>query len=224
MSQNGGVGLLDSLKGMLMVVKLRLKLADGTSNLEVSLKWPVMLLVLLICQPWLQEYHAYSCEGFQYVYKDKDFYCSWDVYRPEYDLVRNSPTYGKYNSKIWKEMIALLRSFGTNVEIVEKPRGLCIRTTFTRPCISLPSKGLDLVACVLGKRESDWYIIDTPVHSSSLMIGLVLSNSSKTAMCSIPDTVLETAICLSVQESLCSVTLSLSTKDISVRIEYYLLG
>lgn len=49
MNQNGGVGLLDSLKGMLMVVKLRLKLADGTSNLEVSLKWPVMLLVLLIC-------------------------------------------------------------------------------------------------------------------------------------------------------------------------------
>lgn len=40
---------MDSLKGMLMAVKLRLKLGDGTSSLEVSLRWPVMLLVLLIC-------------------------------------------------------------------------------------------------------------------------------------------------------------------------------
>lgn len=135
------------------------------------------------------------------------------------------PTSGRYNLKIWREMTALLRLCGTNVEIVEKPRGLCIRTTFTRPCTSPPSKeGWTSLPAFLGKENRIGTLLIPPAHLSSLMIGLVPLNSSKTGMSSIPDTVLETVICLSVQESLCCVTLSQSTKDISVRIEYYLLG
>lgn len=135
------------------------------------------------------------------------------------------PTYGRYSSKIWTEMIELLRSCGTNVEIVVKPRGLCIRTTFTRLFTSPPSKeDWTSSPAFLGKGNRIGTLLIPPVHSSSQMIGLVPLNSSKTGTCSIPDTVLETAISLSVQESRCFVTLSQTTEDISVRIEYYPLG
>ena len=53
---------------------------------------------------------------FEYVYKDKDFYCSWDVYRPEYDLVRNSP-------HVWQVQLEDMERDDRTIEVVWDERG-----------------------------------------------------------------------------------------------------
>nr|URY16858.1 replication associated protein [Cressdnaviricota sp.] len=100
---------------------------------------------------------------FEYVYKDKDFFCSWDVYRPEYDLVRDSP-------HVWQVQLEDLERDDRTIEVVWDERGNSGKTAwamyqdYLHKAVYIPplKRGLDLVACVLGKRESDWYIIDTP--------------------------------------------------------------
>lgn len=100
---------------------------------------------------------------FEYVYKDHDFYCSWDVYRPEYDKVRDSP-------HVWQVELENFERDDRSIEIIWDERGNSGKTAwamyqdYCHRAVYIPplKRGLDLVACVLGKRASDWYIIDTP--------------------------------------------------------------
>lgn len=100
---------------------------------------------------------------FEYVYKDHDFYCSWDVWRPEYDLVRNSP-------RQWQIQLENVPRDDRTIEIIVDEKGNAGKTAwamyqdYCHRAVYIPplKRGLDLVACVLGKRVSDWYIIDTP--------------------------------------------------------------
>lgn len=100
---------------------------------------------------------------FEYVYKDKDFYCSWDTFRPEYKHIRDRP----YTYQV--QLNAMERDDRT-IEIVVDEVGNSGKTAwamyqdYLHKAVYIPplKRGLDLVACVLGKRESDWYIVDTP--------------------------------------------------------------
>lgn len=100
---------------------------------------------------------------FEYVYKDRNFFCSWDVYRPEYDLVQNSP-------HVWQVELEEMERDDRTIEIVVDEKGNSGKTAwamymdYTHKAVYIPplKRGLDLVACVLGKRTSDWYILDTP--------------------------------------------------------------
>ncbi len=100
---------------------------------------------------------------FEYVYKDRNFYCSWEVFRPEYEKVQNSP-------HVWQVQLEELDRDERTIEIIWDEKGNSGKTAwamyqdYSHRAVYIPplKRGLDLVACVLGKRESDWYIIDTP--------------------------------------------------------------
>lgn len=100
---------------------------------------------------------------FEYVYKDKNFYCSWDIFRPEFAHVRDKP----YTYQVELEN---LERDDRSIELVVDEVGNTGKTAwamyqdYLHRAVYLPplSRGLDLVACVLGKRTSDWYIVDTP--------------------------------------------------------------
>lgn len=100
---------------------------------------------------------------FEYVYKDHDFFCSWDVWRPEYDKVRNSP-------RTWQIQLEAMPRDDRTIEIIVDEKGNAGKTAwamyqdYCHRALYIPplKRGLDLTACVLGKRTSDWYILDTP--------------------------------------------------------------
>lgn len=100
---------------------------------------------------------------FEYVYKDRNFFCSWDVFRPEYEHVQNSPY-------VWQVELESMERDDRSIEIVVDEKGNSGKTAwamymdYSHRAVYIPplKRGLDLVACVLGKRTSDWYILDTP--------------------------------------------------------------
>nr|QCC72683.1 replication-associated protein [Cressdnaviricota sp.] len=100
---------------------------------------------------------------FEYVYKDHNFFCSWEVFRPEYDKVMCSPY-------VWQVQLEDVERDERTIEIIVDEKGNSGKTAwamyqdYAHRAVYIPplKRGLDLVACVLGKRESDWYIIDTP--------------------------------------------------------------
>jgi hypothetical protein len=104
-----------------------------------------------------------SVRDFEYVYKDRNFYCSWDVFRPEYKDVQNSP-------RMWQVQAESLSRDDRTIEIICDEKGNSGKTAwamyqdYAHRAVYIPpvKRGLDLVACVLGKRESDWYIFDSP--------------------------------------------------------------
>ncbi len=102
-------------------------------------------------------------KDFEYIYKDRNFYCSWDVYRPEYEKVQNDP-------HVWQVQLEELDRDDRTIEIIWDEKGNSGKTAwamyqdYSHRAVYIPplKRGLDMVACALSKRESDWYIIDTP--------------------------------------------------------------
>ncbi|QDH43738.1 replication associated protein [Lynx rufus smacovirus 1] len=100
---------------------------------------------------------------FEYVYKDKDFYCSWEVYRPEFSDVRDRP-------QDWMIQVDALPRDGRTIEIIVDPDGRHYKTAWAmyqqylhKACYCPPfMKGVDLINFVLQARTSDWYILDMP--------------------------------------------------------------
>ncbi|BBE29376.1 replication associated protein [Felismacovirus babas1] len=100
---------------------------------------------------------------FEYVYKDADFYCSWELFRPEFADIRDHP----YDYQV--QLKALPRD-DRSIEIVVDSRGNWGKTAFSmymeylHKGVYIPplKRGLDVSACVLGKRISEWYLVDTP--------------------------------------------------------------
>lgn len=86
---------------------------------------------------------------------------------------------------VWQVQLEELDRDERTIEIIWDEKGNSGKTAwamyqdYSHRAVYIPplKRGLDLVACVLGKRESDWYIIDTPVPLSLMMIGLVLLNN-----------------------------------------------
>ncbi len=101
---------------------------------------------------------------FDYVYKDKDFYCSWEIWRPEFDYV-------KKNWDPWMEQLQSMEDErGRSIEIILDEDGNHAKTAFAmlmsyehRAVYCPPfDKGKDLINFVLQCRSSDWYILDMP--------------------------------------------------------------
>ena len=100
---------------------------------------------------------------FEYVYKDCDFYCSWEARRPEYDFVESNP-------RVWQVQLEDLERDDRTIEFVLDEVGNAGKTAWGmyqeykhRACYIPPvRRGIDVCACVISKRVSDWYIIDTP--------------------------------------------------------------
>ena len=103
-------------------------------------------------------------KNFDYVYKDGDFYCSWEVWRPEFDYV-------KQNWEVWMEQVqSMTDEKGRTIEIVLDEDGNHAKTAFAmlmsyehRAVYCPPfDKGRDLINFVLQCRSSPWYILDMP--------------------------------------------------------------
>lgn len=118
---------------------------------------------LVLAELGLRDITATHVRDFEYVYKDHDFYCSWDVWRPEYDKVRNSP-------RTWQTQLESMQRDDRTIEIIVDEKGNAGKTAwamyqdYCHRAVYIPplKRGLDLTACVLGKRVSDWYILDMP--------------------------------------------------------------
>lgn len=101
---------------------------------------------------------------FEYVYKDNDFYCSWEIWRPEFDYV-------KKNWSVWMEQLQSMEDEkGRCIEIIWDEKGNNAKTAFSmlmsyeHRAIYCPpfDKGRDLINFVLQARSADWYILDMP--------------------------------------------------------------
>lgn len=101
---------------------------------------------------------------FEYVYKDKDFFCSWELWRPEFDYV-------KKNWAVWMEQLQSMEDdTGRSIEIVLDEEGNHAKTAYAmlmayehRALYCPPfDKGRDLINFVLQARDSEWYILDMP--------------------------------------------------------------
>ena len=103
--------------------------------------------------------------NFDYVYKDKDFYVSWEVYRSEFDRLK------KDGYEDWMvQMESMEDELGRTIEIVLDEDGKHWKTAwamlmaYEHKALYCPpfAKGNDLVNFVLQARSSDWYILDMP--------------------------------------------------------------
>lgn len=101
--------------------------------------------------------------NFDYVVKEGDFFLSWDINRPEYDLVRSDPA-------TWMVQLEAMENDFRTIEIVVDERGNSGKTAWAmymanqhKACYIPPvRRGIDMSAVVIAKFESPWYIIDTP--------------------------------------------------------------
>nr|QCC72691.1 replication-associated protein [Cressdnaviricota sp.] len=115
---------------------------------------------------------------FDYVYKDKNFFCSWDVFRPEYEKVMNSP-------HVWQVQLEDVERVERTIEIVVDEKGnsgrlpgRCIRIILTVPYTSPLSSVASIWSPVsLGSVNPIGTSSTHPAPSSSMMIGPVPSNN-----------------------------------------------
>ncbi len=87
---------------------------------------------------------------FEYVYKDHDFFCSWDVWRPEYDKVRNSP-------RSWQIQLEAMPRDDRTIEIIVDEKGNAGKT-----CIKYCNKLAEV-----GYRLEDDYSYNFSVHNEN---------------------------------------------------------
>lgn len=101
--------------------------------------------------------------NYDYVYKDGDYYLSWEIRRPEFDAVENNP-------HVWQVQLEDLERDDRTIEIIWDERGNSGKTAWAmylsykhKACYIPPvRRGIDMSSCVINKPECDWYIIDTP--------------------------------------------------------------
>lgn len=102
-----------------------------------------------------------SVRNFDYVYKDGDYYISWE--RPRAEWLNFEP-------RPWQSDLIALPTDGRTVEIVYDWAGNNGKTFIGRvlesqhKCAYIPplSRGLDICACVMQKPRSKWYVLDFP--------------------------------------------------------------
>lgn len=100
---------------------------------------------------------------YSYVYKDGDYYLSWEIYRPEFDGPKNNP-------HEWQVELENLPRDDRSIEILIDKRGNWGKTAWAmymsylhKACYIPPvRRGIDVSSCVINKPESEWYIVDTP--------------------------------------------------------------
>ena len=128
---------------------------------------------------------------------------------------------GKYSLKTWNGMIELLSLYSTKWEMLVKPHGVCIRSTSTERVIS-PRLGVGLTCAPVLFQSA--FPIGTLLTlrglSNTMKIGLALWNSSKMDMFTILGIRSEISTCPEDLVLQCSVTISQTTENISVRIEF----
>nr|QJI53626.1 MAG: replication associated protein [Smacoviridae sp.] len=111
----------------------------------------------------LQNITPTHVKNFDYVYKDGDFYCSWEIFREEFALVRDEP-------EVWMVQAENLERDGRTIEFFIDERGRHSKTAwamymqYLHKAVYCPpfTKGLDLINYVLQARTADWYILDMP--------------------------------------------------------------
>ena len=134
-----------------------------------------------------------------------------------------SPTlgFGKSNLKKWNAMIEQLSSYSMKWEMLEKPHGVCIRSTSTERVTSpLSDAGLTSAPVSYPSGYPIGTLLILHALSNMMRIGLALWNNSRTAMCTTLGIPLETYTSLKDPVLLFSVTISQTTEGISVRIEF----
>lgn len=119
--------------------------------------------VLALSQLGFRHITPTHVKDFEYVYKDHDFYCSWEVFRDEFTKIRDDP-------EVWMVQLENLERDGRTIEVILDEDGKHWKTAwamyqqYLHRAVYCPPffKGLDLVNFVLQARTSDWYILDMP--------------------------------------------------------------
>lgn len=104
-------------------------------------------------------------KDFEYIYKDGNYWRSWDLWRPEY-------TWIEQHWDVWMTELESMRDErGRVIEIVVDESGNHGKTAFAMyesfinhkaTYCPVCEKGQDLINFVLQANTSDWYIVDTP--------------------------------------------------------------
>ena len=106
-----------------------------------------------------------SVRNFDYVYKDGNYYLSWEKPRPEFLTAR---------LRDWQSQLRDLPRDDRTIEIIYDWNGntgktFCARlfesqhlATYVPPL----TRGLDICACIMQKPKSKWYILDFPASFS----------------------------------------------------------
>lgn len=104
-------------------------------------------------------------KDFEYIYKDGDYWRSWDLWRPEYTWIEE-------HWDVWMtELEGMNDDKGRSIEIICDPEGNHGKTAFAMYMAFIRhkatycpvcEKGQDLINFVLQAETSSWYIVDTP--------------------------------------------------------------
>jgi len=97
---------------------------------------------------------------FNYIYKSGDYYCSWEIDRPEFHYARRP----------WQLSLEKLSRDDRSVEIVWDPQGGAGKTLFGRTmqaehkALYIPpvARSVDIASIVLSNPTYSWYILDLP--------------------------------------------------------------
>lgn len=99
-------------------------------------------------------------KNFDYIYKDGDYFCSWEIDRPEFH----------YPCRPWQSSLENLPRDDRTVEIVWDSEGGAGKTLFGRmmqarhKALYIPpvARSVDIASVVLSSPTYNWYILDLP--------------------------------------------------------------